>query len=591
MSMSDLNTSVQLEPAGTRPIGLFEAREMGLKGRQQLATLDEIEADFEDMRAAWNWAVEQGNYDLIDRAMESLDLFCTMRGRRLEADALFGLAREQLAPGPGEEPHPVWGRLVARYPDPSLDRQAQIERSLAIAQQHGDRAETAFCLGALGDIAAASDDSPQALSLYQKSLAQYRDLEDNFDVSATLSKLAETYRLLGEPEQAIASARQSLDLSRQIGDRFWAARSLASTGVISFYAGSYAEAQGYLQEANAIYHEMGYQAGVADTGLVLSRLAFVRADWKRARTLARQALEIATDLGHAAIVESAQEVERLTNQTWEDHVWARKPHSEPDMPAEIDGYKLEQLLGAGGLGAVFLTHDPDSGRKVALKVGYKEKLQELALLAPFSRREAEILVGLQHPALLSIYGCGETADYIYTVLEFLEGTTLNVVLEEQDGFLSEQAVIDWAVQICDALAYIHGLRPTPIIHRDLKPPNIGIQPDGRVRLLDFGIAESYQAGREQAFYGTPGYVSPEQYFGYSDARSDVYALGATLHHLVTRRDPRKAKLFSFHETRPRSLNPEVSEALEAVILKATEHNPEDRYQSATELEAALLACL
>jgi serine/threonine protein kinase len=112
-----------------------------------------------------------------------------------------------------------------------------------------------------------------------------------------------------------------------------------------------------------------------------------------------------------------------------------------------------------------------------------------------------------------------------------------------------------------------------------------------VRLVDFGIVEPYQAGREQALIGRVGYASPEQYFGYSDERSDVYGLGATLHYLLTRRDPYKEEPFTFHDAPPRSLNPAISEALEAVILKATEHNPEDRYQSAEEMKAALLACL
>ena len=116
-----------------------------------------------------------------------------------------------------------------------------------------------------------------------------------------------------------------------------------------------------------------------------------------------------------------------------------------------------------------------------------------------------------------------------------------------------------------------------------------IDRQGRVRVIDFCIAD--RAGSDLTIVGTGGYAPPEQYRGCSDARSDIYALGATLHHLLTRRDPRKEAPFSFHDAPPRSLNPAISDDLEAVILKATEVLPEDRYQSAEEMRAALLACL
>ena len=112
---------------------------------------------------------------------------------------------------------------------------------------------------------------------------------------------------------------------------------------------------------------------------------------------------------------------------------------------------------------------------------------------------------------------------------------------------------------------------------------------GRTHYLDFEL--EIGPGREQAAGGTEGYAPPEQYFGYTDVRSEVYAVGATLHHLLTRRDPRKEKPFSFHNVPLRSLNPSISVELEAVIVKAVEHNPEDRYQSVEELETALVACM
>jgi tetratricopeptide (TPR) repeat protein len=470
---------------------------------------------------------------------------------------------------------------------------------LAIAQEHGDRSESAYCLRALGDVAFAADDSAQALSLYEKSLAHYRALEDGFSISAILSKLAETYRLLGEPEKAIASARQSLDLSRKIGDRFWAASSLVNTGAIALYTGNYTEAEGYVREANVIYRETGYRVGIASTCVVLARLAFLRASFEVAETLARQALEIATELGHARIVDS---VRGLGLHRWaKEALGADVQDEEPDLvldgelptPTAIDRYRVIELLRLSSIPIipVYLAQDPDSGCRVALKAVQKEKLSEHPWIVPYFQREAEILQDLQHPALLRCYGYGETADYIYVVLELFENITLKEALEEQNGFLSAREVIDWVVQICGALVYLHSQEPAPIIYRDMKPSTVGVEPNGKVRLIDFGIAKRYQPAREQAMIGTAGYASPEQWMGYSDARSDVYAVGATLHHLLTRRDPYKEKPFTFHDAPPRSLNLAVSERLEAVVLKAVEHNPENRYQSAAELKAALLACL
>jgi serine/threonine protein kinase len=200
------------------------------------------------------------------------------------------------------------------------------------------------------------------------------------------------------------------------------------------------------------------------------------------------------------------------------------------------------------------------------------------------------MVGLAHPAIPECYGYYETARYTYTAVEFIEGQDLETVLWQRKKFLPEQGVIGWAVQICDALAYLHGQKPHPLIFRDMKPSSVMIDRRGQVHLTDFNLMEPCRAGREQALFGTVGYTPPEQYLGYTDARSDVYALGATLHYLLTRRNPRQEKPFSFRDAPPRSLNPAISAALERVIMKAVEHHPESRYQSIDEMRKAMLAC-
>ncbi len=574
----------------------LQQRAVDLRGRRQLEALNEIEADFENVRAAWNWAVQQRNYDVIDRALARLGLFCYIR-RFQQGKELFRRARRQLAPDPGDEPHPVWGRVLVEeaFFRPQGVVRAQVKRSLAIAQKYGDQVEIAFCLYVLGKIAREADDYAGAFSFFYESLALYRDLDDKFNIAATLSELAQTCRLQGQSEEAIKFARQSLNLSREIGDKFWAASSLASTGVIALYSGNYSEAEGYLREASSVYREIGYRAGIAESCLQLGRLAFISGDFERAKALTEETLEIATDIGSKRVAQSALDLHALVARTLSEktseHPDEEEPVALPDIPRTIDQYKVKRLLGFGFLSNVYLVQDPDSGRDVVVVLANPEALEQFDWFSKQLKRAAEFVAKLKHSAIPECYDYVEEADHTYFVVEYIPGKDLEVMLEEQDGFLPEKDVVEWVIQVCDALSYMHRQRPEPLIFRDIKPSNVMVDLLGRVRLVWFYQMEPYHAGREQAAPGTEGYAPPEQYFGYTDARSDVYSLGATLHHLLTRRDPREEILFSFHDAPPRSLNPAISEELEAVILRAVEHNPEDRYQGAEELKAALLACL
>jgi predicted ATPase/DNA-binding SARP family transcriptional activator len=574
----------------------LQQRAVDLRGRRQLEALNEIEADFENVRAAWNWAVQQKNYDVIDRALARLGLFCYIR-RFQQGKELLRRARRQLAPDPGYEPHPVWGRVLVEeaFFRPQGVVRAQVKRSLAIAQKYGDQVEIAFCLYVLGKIAREADDYAGAFSFFYESLALYRDLDDKFNIAATLSELAQTCRLQGQSEEAIKFARQSLTLSREIGDKFWAASSLASTGVIALYSGNYSEAEGYLREANSVYREIGYRAGIAESCLQLGRLAFISGDFERAKALTEETLQIATDIGSKRVAHSALDLHALVARTL-----GKKTSEHPDeeelmpitvIPPTIDRFAVKALRGAGSFGSVYLAYDPDNGRDVAIKMANPEALRKFDWASRMFNHEAEVMDKLDHPAFAEFYGRGETADSVYIVLEYIDGEDLGEILERQEGFLPEEVVIEWAIQICDALTYMHSQKPEFLIFRDVKPSNVVVDHEGKVHLIDLGIVEPYRPGRELPFIGTEGYAPPEQYFGYTDARSDIYAQGATLHHLLTRRDPRKEKPFSFHDAPPRSLNPDISEELDAVILRAVEHNPEDRYQSAEELKTALLACL
>jgi serine/threonine protein kinase/two-component SAPR family response regulator len=572
-------------------------RDEDLEGRRQVAALDEIEADLQNVRAAWTWALERRDHTAIGYLFNSLNWFGTYRSRYHEHQDLFRRARERLAPRPGEEPHLVWGRvLLAEFysSGQEVDR-AQVERGLAIARRYGWRRGVAVALQILGQIAAERGDPDEAISLYEESIAVCRKAGNRFFEAEGLTYLAEAYRLSGRPEQAIESARQSLVLSREIGDRFWAARSLANTGVISFYTGNYAEAWDHLQEASALYRQIGHREGVAATNAVLSKLAGLRGDLEQYEALKEEALAIAQDIGGRRVMQSARYLPELMAQgLFKEEPQAmdkRWPAPPSETPTAIDRFRIRGRIGIGSIAGVYQAYDPENERDVALKVVSMEGIRNAPHVGWWHKSEASFLKQLAHPAFPTFYGYGETEDYVYIALEFIEGVNLETILGEAGRPLPERDVVRWAIEICDALAYLHRIRALPVIYRDLKPSNAMIDRKGRVRLVDLGISVTYQPGQPTSAIGTAGYASPEQYWGYSDARSDVYGLGATLHHLLTGRDPRREEAFTFHDALPRSLNPAISGALEAVILKATEHNPLSRYQTAEEMKAALLACL
>jgi serine/threonine protein kinase len=176
------------------------------------------------------------------------------------------------------------------------------------------------------------------------------------------------------------------------------------------------------------------------------------------------------------------------------------------------------------------------------------------------------------------------------VLEYIDGENLEALMGDTEQMLPQERTIDWAIQICEVLSYLHSQDP-PIVFRDMKPSNVMLQPPDHIVLVDFGIARVFEAGQKGTMIGTEGYSPPEQYRGIANPQGDIYALGATLHHLLTQRDPRLEPPFTFHEEPPRLLNPAVSADVEAVIMKALEYEPEKRYSSAAEMKDALIKCL
>lgn len=204
-------------------------------------------------------------------------------------------------------------------------------------------------------------------------------------------------------------------------------------------------------------------------------------------------------------------------------------------------------------------------------------------------REANILVTLNHIAIPQIFDFFSIDERSYLVLEYVHGKDLEALLNENNGPLNEDNVIAWAIELCDVLDYLHSYKPQPIIFRDMKPSNVMINQQGRVVLVDFGIAKNFKTGQKGTMIGTEGYSPPEQYRGDATPVADVYALGATLHHLLTNKDPRIEAPFSFSERKIRTINQRVSNDLEVVINTALQYNPEERFQSVVDFKNALLS--
>ena len=257
-------------------------------------------------------------------------------------------------------------------------------------------------------------------------------------------------------------------------------------------------------------------------------------------------------------------------------------------------YLIQDVIGVGGMGSVYRARDmhfPNVVKLVAVKemvITTPDPLVRKTIVQNFER-EANILATLNHPVIPRIYDYFSEEDRSYLVLEYIHGKDLEKVISESDSFLTEEQVLTWAIELCDVLAFLHNHKPDPIIFRDMKPSNVMVDHNGDIKLIDFGIAKTFQSGQKGTMIGTEGYSPPEQYRGEATPLADLYALGATLHHALSRRDPRMEPPFSFAERPLRKINPAVSVELESIVEKALEYNPEDRFTSAGDMKDAMLA--
>ncbi|MEF2877297.1 MAG: serine/threonine-protein kinase [Blautia sp.] len=258
-----------------------------------------------------------------------------------------------------------------------------------------------------------------------------------------------------------------------------------------------------------------------------------------------------------------------------------------EIGSVVDGkYKILNKIGQGGMSIVYLAMNERANKQWAIKVVRKDGVKNFEVVKQGLVVETDLLKKLNHPNLPSIIDVIDGDGTFLIVMDYIEGRHLESVVKEY-GAQNQEDVIDWAKQLCDVLSYLHSRKP-PIIYRDMKPSNIMLKPDGKVMLIDFGTAREFKESSvaDTTCLGTQGYAAPEQYGGHgqTDARTDIYCLGATLYHLLTGHNPSEPP----YEMYPiRYWNPDLSSGLEEIIWKCTQKNPEDRYQNCGELLYAL----
>jgi serine/threonine protein kinase len=251
-------------------------------------------------------------------------------------------------------------------------------------------------------------------------------------------------------------------------------------------------------------------------------------------------------------------------------------------------YRVVKSLGGGGMKLVYLAEDLRlAARRCALAEmvdSFTSPDAQKQAIAAF-QREADMLAQLSNEHIPRVFDRFSEANHHYLVMEYIDGVTLEDELNKSGGKLPAARVIDIALQILDTLQYLHHLDP-PVIYRDLKPSNVMVTAEGKAKLIDFGIARFFQPLANATMIGTQGYAPPEQYRGRVEARSDLYALGATMHHAISGRDPALEPPFSFPPLR--KLCPDIDSRLAAVIDKALSYDVVNRMHDADEFKRRLL---
>jgi serine/threonine protein kinase len=267
-------------------------------------------------------------------------------------------------------------------------------------------------------------------------------------------------------------------------------------------------------------------------------------------------------------------------------------------------YKIRRIIGHGGMGSIYLADDLRlEGRQCALKEVEHDRTMPTDMLRQAReqfQREATVLARLDHPNLPKVSDFFSIGGRDYLVMDFVPGKDLRTLMVESrqiNTYLLERDVLAWASQLADALIYLHSQTP-PILHRDIKPSNLKLTPSGLLKLVDFGLVKILSSEEMTITIlqgrGTALYTPLEQYggdAGHTDARSDIYAFGSTLYHLLTNQPPIEARERFLHPDSlvpPTQINPEISPRTERAIIWAMSLHPDDRPQDVEAFRQALL---
>jgi serine/threonine protein kinase len=252
-------------------------------------------------------------------------------------------------------------------------------------------------------------------------------------------------------------------------------------------------------------------------------------------------------------------------------------------------YRIVRVLGGGGMKLVYAAQDLRLGARLCALAEMVDSFtgQEAHKAIEAFQREADILAQLSNQHIPQVFDCFSEAHHHYLVMEFIDGTTLENELARSGGKLPVDRVLEVALEVLEALQYLHARRP-PLIHRDLKPSNLMTTKDGRLKLIDFGIARHFVANTRVTMVGTHGYAPPEQYAGRPEPRSDLFSLAATIHQALSGRDPTTEAPFRF--PRLRNYCPDLNPVLTAAIERTLAYEIADRPRDAAAFRQQLSAC-
>jgi len=262
----------------------------------------------------------------------------------------------------------------------------------------------------------------------------------------------------------------------------------------------------------------------------------------------------------------------------------------PDGTVVNNKYALYYLT-AGGMGAVYMASNTGNDEMFIIKEAvFADRENQLKLVISLTQ-EREALIRLKHPAIVKAFDFFIDGNACYLVLEYVDGQVMEHIIQQtMPKFTPEETVVDWAIQIADALDYLHNQDP-PIIYRDLKPDNLMVDKENNIKVIDFGATRVYKEGHERdtRAIGTAGFAAPEQYgSAQTDARSDIYSLGATMHYLLTNRYPGE---MPFVFPLARSINPAVSDKIDMIVQKAVQPDMKNRFSTALEMKEELMKTL